>query len=135
VLFYCATDAHARIVARAIAEVNPRGSGWFLIVSADAMHLDYSKIQFQTNAEIEGEGTLYEYLADLVLRPIFAQVESGAGGRPILGYHPLVEGPRLPAVDPVDVEHVTEPPLPIDGIGGSDAGIVDTISPPSDPTI
>ena len=95
IIFYCATAAHAQIVARAIAEVCPHGSGWFLIVSADVMHLDYSKVQFQKNAEIEGEGPLYDYLADLVLRPIFAQVESGAGGVPTIGYVALVDGPRV----------------------------------------
>jgi hypothetical protein len=95
IIFYCATSAHAQIVARAIAEVSPEGSRWFLIVSAEAMHLDYSKLQFQQNAEIEGEGPLYDYLADLVLRPIFAQVESSAGGIPTLGYVALVDGPRV----------------------------------------
>jgi hypothetical protein len=95
IVFYCATAAHAQIVARAIAEASPQGSGWFLIVSAEAMHLDYSKVQFQENAEIEGEGPLYDYLADLVLRPICAQVESSAGGIPALGYVALVDGLRV----------------------------------------
>jgi hypothetical protein len=95
IIFYCATAAHAQIVARAIADVSPQGSGWFLIVSAETMHLDYSKLQFQKNATIEGEGPLYDYLADLVLRPIFAQVESSASGIPTLGYLALVDGPRV----------------------------------------
>jgi hypothetical protein len=110
VLFYCATAAHAQIVQRAIAEVSPRGSGWFLVVSADAMHLDYSKMQFQTNAEIEGEGPLYDYLADLVLRPIFAQVEGSTKGVPTVGYHALVDGPRIPAEDEDLFVEVTDAP-------------------------
>jgi hypothetical protein len=96
VLFYCATATHAHAVARAIAEVTPAGSGLFLIVSADAVHLDYAKIQFQKNAALDEKGTtLYTYLGDLMLRPIFAQVQGKKpSGAPELGYVPLVSGPR-----------------------------------------
>jgi hypothetical protein len=96
VIFYCATASHAQAVARAIAEVAPDGSGAFLIVSADTVHLDYAKVQFQTDAVIDTEGTtLYDYLGGLMLRPIFAQVQGkSARGAPELGYVPLVPGHR-----------------------------------------
>jgi hypothetical protein len=96
VIFYCATASHAHAVARAIAEVAPAGSGSFLIASADAVHLDYSKVQFQTDAPIDVDGTtLYDYLGGLMLKPIFAQVQGRSSrGAPELGYVPLVSGPR-----------------------------------------
>lgn len=111
VIFYCATASHAQAVARAIAEVAPAGSGSFLIVSAEAVHLDYSKIQFQTDAAIDAEGTtLYEYLGGLILKPIFAQVQGrSARGAPELGYVPLVSGPRTAIANIVDDEANAHP--------------------------
>jgi hypothetical protein len=97
VIFYCATAAHASAVARAILDVVPDGTGRFLVVTADVMHLDYSKVQFQTDAEINADGTtLYDYLGDLVLMPVFAQVQGrGPAGAPDLGYVALVNEPRI----------------------------------------
>jgi hypothetical protein len=114
VLFYCATEAHARIVARAIAEVSPAGSGWFLIVSAEAMHLDFSKLEFQHNVAIEEDRPLFDYLADLIFRPIFAQVESSVRGTPTLGYVPLVDAPRVPhvGIESGDISLANDPVSP-----------------------
>jgi len=61
------------------------------------MHLEYSKVQFQTDAVIDAKGTtLYDYLGDLVRMPVFAQVQGrGPAGTPELGYVPLVREPRV----------------------------------------
>jgi hypothetical protein len=98
VLFYCATSTHAQTVARALLEVVPTGTGRFLIATADRVHLDYSKWQFQTAEPVDPKGTtFYDYLGSLVLAPIFAQVQGeDPSGGPALGYVPLVSGYRMP---------------------------------------
>jgi hypothetical protein len=92
VIFHCATTAHARLVAECIAEQHSTGSTVFLISTADAFHLDYSNEHFRRNLFVDdgkGSSRLYEALASLVTRALFAQIEGRAHGRPLLGYVPL----------------------------------------------
>ena len=115
VVFYCATSAHSQTVARAILDVAPMGTGRFLIATADTVHLDYPKWQFQNDGAIVGEGrTVYDYLGYLVLAPVFAQVEGkDPCGGPNLGYVPLVGGCRVPEDEADDNRNLAASAAPI----------------------
>jgi hypothetical protein len=94
VIFHCGTAAHLRMIAAIIAAEAPQGTPLFLLSDAATFHLDFSQLHFKRDLPVtdwpDAPG-LYDALASLTRRALFAQVEGIRNQRPELGYVALTD--------------------------------------------